>query len=199
MRSWLDIEQNTEEWLALRMGRFTASSFADLMGAKSNVGYKKAINNVVFELLTGKSPEGFSSEWMQRGHELEPIAREEYEMLTFNTVTDGGFYKYGEYIGASPDGNIDSDGLLEIKCPAPHTMIDYLSANKLPSTYRWQVQGQLFVSGRQYVDFFAYHPDLKPLLIKCYPVEADQEALRIALDEAIVEMKAKLNSIKSLK
>ena len=123
---WHKVDQNGEAWDRLRIGKFTASSFGDLFAHKSTLTYKKAINEVVFGRLTGEAAENFTNQWMERGHELEPMARGEYEMLTFNTVQEGGFFELNDFIGCSPDGVIDDDGLLEIKCPAANTTIEYL-------------------------------------------------------------------------
>ena len=79
-----NVKQNTEEWMKLRMGKFTSSSFGDLFMKKTTAGYQNAINKVVFERLTGETPESFSNKWTDRGHELEPLAREAYELRTFN-------------------------------------------------------------------------------------------------------------------
>lgn len=195
MRKYFDIEQNTDEWMNLRMGKFTASMFSDLMGSKNTLTYQKAINKVVFEILTNEVPENFTSGYMERGHELEPLAKELYSMMTFNDVSNGGFFSYGNYIGASPDGLIDDDGLLEIKSPSFNTMINYLLRKSLPIEYKYQVQGQLFVTNRKWCDFMAYHPKLKPLIIR---VERDEDIItdiQTRINEAIETV---LNRIKLL-
>lgn len=195
MRKYFDIEQNTDEWINLRMGKFTASMFSDLMGSKNTLTYQKAINKVVFEILTNEVPENFTSGYMERGHELEPLAKELYSMMTFNDVSNGGFFSYGNYIGASPDGLIDDDGLLEIKSPSFNTMINYLLRKSLPIEYKYQVQGQLFVTNRKWCDFMAYHPKLKPLIIR---VERDEDIItdiQTRINEAIETV---LNRIKLL-
>ena len=180
-RTYHNIQQNTEEWFNLRLGRFTASTFKDLFMSKTTKGYEKAIYKPVFERLTNESPESFSSEYMERGHEMEPLAKDCYEQETFNEVSNGGFFTLDDWIGASPDGLIENDGILEIKSPAYNTMINYLLNKKLPAIYKWQVHGQLYVTGRQWCDFMAYHPKLKPLII------------RINRDESIIdELKGKL-------
>ena len=182
---WYDIEQNSEEWLELRLGKFTASSFADLFMKKDTATYEKAILRVVFERLTGESPEFFESEYMKRGHEIESLARQEYEETRFEDVQPGGFFVLNEYVGASPDGLIGDDGLLEIKSPAFNTMIKYLQARTLPIQYKWQVQGQLLVTGRKWCDFMAYHPKLPVFITRVYPDQAATELLKAELDTAI--------------
>ena len=192
-----DIEQNTEEWLTLRLGKFTASTFSDLFMKKETAGYRKAIRKVAFERLTGESPESFKNEWMDRGHELEPMAREAYELHTFNVVDNGGFFEYSEWVGASPDGLIGDEGILEIKSPAYSTLIDYILTNRLPSEYTYQVQGQLYVTKRKWCDFVAYHPKLPLVLIRVEPDPIIQEQIKTALDIAIKEASEIIEKIKS--
>lgn len=175
------VDQNTDEWMDLRRGKFTASMFKDLFATKTTQAYQKAIYRTVFERLTGEQPESFSNEYMERGHELEPFARKEYEVMKFGDILDPGFFEFNEWVGASPDGLIGEDGIVEIKCPAYNTMISYLLNPKLPTQYRWQVYGQLWVTGRQWCDFMAYHPKLKPVII------------RIERDEAVIaELESKV-------
>ena len=190
------VEQNTDEWQALRCGKFTASSFKDLFMAKSTKGYQSAIHKVVFERLTGEQPENFQNDYMKRGHELEPLAIEEYEKQAFNEVLDPGFFELNEWIGASPDGLIGTDGILEIKSPAYNTMINYLLSSKLPSIYKWQVHGQLYVTGRKWCEFMSFHPKLKPLIIRIERDEAMINELETKLNESIEEVKTIINKIK---
>lgn len=163
-----NVIQNTEEWYNLRLGRFTASTFKYLFMGKSTKGYEKAIYKPVYERLTNESPESFSSEYMDRGHELEPLAVDLYEMETFNITSNGGFFTLGEWIGASPDRLVGENGILEIKSPAFNTHINYLLKGELPSIYKMQVQGQLYVTGSEWCDFMAFHPKLRPLIIRIY-------------------------------
>lgn len=180
-----DIIQNSDAWFELRKGRFTASIFKDLFLSKTTKGCEKSIYRPVYERLTGENPESFSSEYMERGHELEPIAKDYYEMETFDTVDNGGFFTLGEWIGASPDGLIGSDGLLEIKSPAYNTMINYMIKKELPYIYKWQVYGQLYVTGRSWCDFMAFHPKLKPVIIRIERDETIIKELEMKLNESI--------------
>ena len=189
-----NIEQNTPEWDALRRGKFTASSFADLFMKETTKGYQDAIYKVVYERLTNDTPETYTNEWMQRGHELETEARAVYELETFNKVRNGGFFEFelSDWIGASPDGLIGEDGLIEIKCPKYNTMIGYLLDHETPiNQYRYQLQGQLYVTNRKWVDFVAYHPNLKPLVIR---VERD-EGIIYQIETKVVESIKKAQKI----
>lgn len=184
-RMFHNIIQNTQEWYDLRLGKFTASTFSDLFMDKTTKGYEKAIYKPVFERLTKESPETYSSEYMERGTELEPIAVDVYEKETFNIASNGGFFTLGDWVGASPDRLVDTDGLLEIKAPAYNTMINYLLKKTLPNIYKWQVQGQLLVSDRKWCDFMAFHPKLNPLIIRVDRDESMIEQLYAKLIESI--------------
>ena len=190
------VQQNTDEWLQLRQGKFTASTFSDLFAKPTTAAYQKAIYKVAYEILTGESPESYSNDYMQRGHELEPLAKKAYEMETFNVVEDAGFFEYNEFIGASPDGLVGEEGLVEIKCPAFNTMISYLIDPKLPSQYKHQVHGQLLVTGRKWCDFMCYHPKLKPVIIRIERDERFIKEIETKLNESIIEVHNILNLIK---
>jgi len=178
-----EVEQGTEAWLALRRGKFSASTFKNLFMGKTTQGYNDEIMRVVYEKLTGESPESFVNDYMRRGTELEPFAREKYMMETFNDVKLSGFYELNEWVGCSLDGEIGSDKTIEIKCPKHTTMINYLlKPESLYNDYKYQVQGQLWITGRTACDMIAYHPKLKLLI---HPVKRD--------DKLIGEIERKVN------
>ena len=184
-----NIEQGTPEWFEIRRGKFTASVFSNLFMNETTAGYQNTIYQVVYERLTNEIPESFSNDWMERGKELEPEARERYELETFNKVHEVGFIEHSEFIGCSPDGLISEDGLVEIKCPKFTTMIGYLLDKKLPSIYEWQIQGQLYVSDRKWCDFFAYHPKLNPLIITVKRDEKKIDELKEKLIDSTLKVK----------
>lgn len=196
MKYYFDIQQNTPEWLAIRMGKFTSSMFADLFMAKSTAGYKNAINRVVFERLTGEVPESFSNKATDRGHELEPIAREDYELRTFRKVKEVGFVEMNEWIGTSPDGLIGENGSVQIKCPFGGTLIDYYLKDEIPSEYMYQMQGELLVTEREWVDYYCYHPKLKPILKRVSRDEVMIANIKAKLEESINEAEKRITQIK---
>ena len=163
-----DIDQNSEEWDSLRCGKFTASTFSDLFMDNKTKGYQNAIIKVAYERVTGESEESFSNKWMQRGHEKEPFARENYELFTFNQLENGGFYEYDDYTGASPDAKIQGQNAgCEFKCPSFQMYNEYLETNKIPKGYFWQIHGQLLCTGWDYIDYMPYSsPKLKQILIR---------------------------------
>lgn len=156
-----NVQQGSEEWFALRVGKITASNFADMFSKETTAAFQDIHSNAACEQLFGADEEeGYKSELMQRGNDLEPIAREIYENINQVEVTNGGFFELNEFIGASPDGLVGEKGIIEIKCPLKKTWFKYAIDDKLPSKYYWQVYGQLYVTGRQWCDFIAYHPTL---------------------------------------
>lgn len=158
------VEQGTDEWHQARLGRATASRFKDVM-TKIRTGEAAARKNYKFELvaerLTGQRAENFTSPAMEWGTDNEPVARLRYELTTGNDVEECGFYAHPDIeTGASPDGLIGEDGLLEIKCPNTATHIETLRRRTVPSQYYWQVQGQLWLTGRDWCDFVSFDPRL---------------------------------------
>jgi hypothetical protein len=192
------IDQNSEEWLALRVGKFTASTFSDLFMDKKTAGYQKAIIKVAYERVTGESEESYSNKWMQRGHEKEPFARENYELQTFNSVEDAGFFEYDDYTGASPDAKIiGQNGGCEFKCPSFQVYNEYLETGKIPKSYYWQIHGQLLCTGWDFIDYMPYSsPKLKQILIRIERDEAVLELLKTKLNECIDEVKILIERIK---
>lgn len=184
------MEQGSEAWYSIRCGRFTASQFSKLMAGKSTKSYQDLITNVAGQIISGLVETTYSNAIMERGIELEPIARREYES-TFNIeVEQVGFIlpdNNADWLGASPDGL--TEGGLEIKCPLMKTHLNYMFAGQLPNEYKWQVQGSLFISGLPWWDFMSYYPNMKPFILRIYPDLEMFTALDSRLAEAIAEVK----------
>lgn len=195
-----EIDQNSEEWDALRLGKFTASTFSDLFMGKETKGYKNAIIKVAYERVTGEGEENYSNKWMQRGHEKEPFAVENYELLTFNTCEPAGFYEYDEFTGASPDRKIVGvNGGTEFKCPSFQMYDEYLRTGKLPKDYYWQIIGQLLCTGWDFIDYMPYSsPKLRQILIRIERAEHEGAIgqLQAKLAECIEEVKILIERIK---
>lgn len=191
-----EVEQGTEAWLVLRRGKFSASTFKNLFMGKTTQGYNDEIMRVVYERLTGESPESFVNDYMKRGSELEPLAREKYMMETFNDVKLSGFFELNEWIGCSPDGLIGTDGLIEIKCPKYTTMINYLLKKELPSEYKYQVHGQLWITDRDWCDFVGYHPKLPLVIVR---VNRDQSIIDELVKETNTGIKKAKDMLEKLK
>lgn len=159
------MEQRSEEWFAARLGKVTASRVADVM-AKTKSGYGASRANYIAELLcerlTGQKTDSFVSAEMQRGTELEAQARDGYALLNDVKVGEGGFFDHASIpmFGASPDGLIGTDGLVEFKCPNTATHIDYLLSQSVPGKYQTQMQAQMACTGRAWCDFVSFDPRL---------------------------------------
>ena len=165
----IDCGQNSPEWYAARLGIPTASRFKDVIAKGQGLTRRKYLYTLAGERLTGEPAESYSNEAMERGHALEAEARERYAFQRDAEPQLVGFMrrKVGEHwIGASPDALLGDDGLLEIKTKAPHLQLECLDGGRLPPDHVAQVQGQLWVSGRQWADFVSYWPKLPLFVIR---------------------------------
>lgn len=165
-----DITQNTPEWDAVRTGIPTASGFDKLVTTTGDPSKQrlKYVYTLAAEKVTGYKEETYYNAVMKRGIMMEEEARAMYELITGQEVATVGFcyHDKDKLFGCSPDGLVGKDGALEVKCPLSHTHVRYLLAGKIPTDYIQQIQGQLFVTGRKWVDFFSHYPGIKPLLIR---------------------------------
>lgn len=153
-------DQGTPEWFAARLGRATGSKFSDVLAGGKGLTRKAYAVQLALEIVTGKQAETFTNQAMQDGTEQEPIARALYEAYTGNFVDEVGFCLHDSMeCGVSPDGLINEDGGLEIKCPKASTHAGYLAIPAEPSAYTAQIQGCMWVTGRSWWDFVSYHPD----------------------------------------
>ena len=192
------MEQRTEEWFEARMGCVTASRTAEVI-AKTKSGYSASRANYMAELicerLTGERQGGFSSAAMQWGTETEPQARMAYEIMTGATVVETGFVPHPEIagFGASPDGLIGEDGLIEIKCPNTATHIETLLSDKVPGKYITQMHVQMLCTGRKWCDFVSFDPRLpENLQLFVQRVERNDKQIE-ELEEAVTEFLAELD------
>lgn len=174
------MEQRTDEWYNIRLGKVTASCLDDVMAAKTTAGYQNYLAKLVAERLTGNMDEMPISQAMQRGIDLEDEAKFIYMMKTGNTVIDTGFVLHPEIdnTGASPDGLIDDDGLIEIKCPNTATHIKTIKSGKPSLKYIRQMQWQMRCTGRLWCDFVSYDNRL--------PTPTDLFIKRINRDESLI-------------
>lgn len=160
------IIQGTPEWLAARAGKVTASKIGDVT-AKIASGKPSALRAtymglLLAERLTGVCQPGYVSPEMQWGTDNEAAARQAYEAAKGLDVYEVGFIDHPEVAmsGASPDGYVGDEGLVEIKCPNTSTHIDTLDADAAPSKYLGQIQWQLACTGREWCDFVSFDPRL---------------------------------------
>jgi putative phage-type endonuclease len=154
--------QGTPEWLQARATVITASSMGICLMGATTKGRSDYMICKATEIITGNAiGGGYVSPAMRRGNELEPDARKYYTILTGRSVEQSGLRYLNELkrIGASVDGLVGDDGLIEIKCPQLNTHVNYMFANVMPANYINQVQGQMWVTGRKWCDFMSYHPE----------------------------------------
>jgi len=153
-------EQRSEEWKAERYGKFTASEIHKLLGVRGlgENGKTYAIEKAI-EQLYGEMEENFISFDMQRGIELEPLAFakfKELKGLEFLNVENCGFLKLNDDAGASPDGLVSDNAVLEIKCPKSTTFFELVATNEIDQKYYAQIQMQMMCTGRKKAYFFNY-------------------------------------------
>ena len=185
------IEQGTPEWLAQRLGKATASRIADVI-AKTKTGYSTSRANYVAELvcerLTGAGAERVTNAAMAWGTEKEPEARAAYEFMRNTDVRLAEFvpHPFIAMSGASPDGYVGDDGLLEIKCPITATHIKTLLSGKIADEYVVQMQWQMACTGKAWCDFVSYDPRL-PAHLQMFISRVPADSARIGELEAEVK------------
>ena len=193
------MEQRTEEWFAARIGKVTASRVADVI-AKTKTGYSASRDNymaqLICERLTGQKGESFTNAAMEWGTQTEPLARSAYENARNLLVKEVGFINHPriEMSGASPDGLVAEDGLVEIKCPNTATHIDTLLSGKVPTKYITQMQWQMLCCQRKWCDFVSFDNRLpEHLQLFVQEVEFDQEYCAM-LEKEVIQFLAELDS-----
>lgn len=186
------MSQRDENWFALRAGKFTGSRFADLMArtrSGPSASRKNLITRLAVERLIGTCVETYSNFAMQRGIELEPEAIAAYEdnRLVAVELIDFVPHQTLEFCGCSPDGLVGENGMVEVKCPSAEAKhFGALRHGEHAQEYRWQLQGQLWVCGRSWVDAVSYDPRFPPgLQLAIVRVERDEAAIAELRDECI--------------
>lgn len=188
-----DAPQGTDGWWQDKLGTPSASNFDNIL-TPARLDYSTSAttyrNKLLAEQIRRKPDDGFQSDWMKRGHEVESEARDWYGFKYDCNPQQVGFCLHdSKRYGCSPDALINNgastyeDGGLEIKCPSPGVHVGYQLANKLPTKYRLQVIGALLVTGRDWWDFISYHPDMDKFVVRTYAkdVQEDLTILKKAL------------------
>jgi len=182
-----DIIQGSPEWMQLRCGSPGASSIDKIITStgKPSASREKYLYQMAGEKITGKKEESFSSAAMARGTELEPKARQFFQIMTGLQVEEVGLIYPNELrqYHISPDGLVIGHNKgLEIKCPLLSTAVEYLAKGTLPTTYKCQVQASMMATGYESWFFLSYYPGLKPLII-----EVERDVKLIALMQSAME------------
>lgn len=184
------MQQGTDAWHEIRCGKVTASRVADII-AKTKTGHSASRANymaqLVCERLTKTQAESFTSAAMEHGVTQEPFARAAYEATQGVMVEEVGFVPHPtiEWAGASPDGLVGDDGLVEIKCPETKGMIEALLTKKVPQKYFAQMQFQMACTGRKWCDYAVFDPRM--------PAKAQLFVTRVQRDDKyIAEIEAEI-------
>jgi putative phage-type endonuclease len=209
------VEQGTDAWHLMRLGKVTASRMADVLSkGKSGESASRAKyrTELVVQRITGLPGESFTNAAMEWGTQTEPMARIAYEVATGNFVEQVAFIDHPtiKWFGCSPDGLVApsvtgfvGEGIIEIKCPNSSTHIDYLMDDKPPAKYIPQMQCQMAVTGAKWCDFVSFDPrlpdDLQMFVVR---LERDDEyikAMEVEVEKFLSEVEVTLTKLKARK
>lgn len=185
---YFEVEQNTEEWHALRLGLVTASNFSKVLASGKDGGDSKGrakyMRQLAGERLTGVPAETFSNAAMSRGHEMEPDARAHFEFTQGCTLRPIGFAKRslsrGRFVGCSPDSLLEGGGVFENKTMQPDLLIELLDSGRFPTEHRAQCQGALWVTGEAVCHLQVYYRGM-PVAAQ-FKIERDDVYIRELAD-----------------
>lgn len=198
------MKQKTAEWFAARLGKATASRISDVM-ARTKSGYgagrKNYMTELLVERLTGERADFYVNAAMQHGIDFEPLAISEYEMQTDSLVVPVGFIDHPSMpmCGASPDGLVGDDGLIEVKCPNTATHIETFLGGSIKRDYILQMHWQMICTGRKWCDFVSFDNRLPAKLaisISRVPMDNDLAGLITAeVVSFLTELDILINSL----
>jgi putative phage-type endonuclease len=201
-------EQRTEEWFKARLGKVTASAISNVI-AKTKTGVSASretySTQLTLERLTNKQTEFYSNAAMEWGTATEPQARQAYEIYREVFVDEVGFITHPriEMAGASPDGLVGEDGLVEIKCPESKTQMDTLLNQSVPTKYMPQMQWQMACTGRKWCDFVSFDPRMpENLQIFVQRVERNDLYIKMLEEEVttfLAEIDQKIEILRNIK
>lgn len=193
------MEQRSDEWFAARLGKVTASKVSDVMS--KGAGRETYMIKLIAEFLTNSRGASFTNTAMEWGITTEPYARQAYKALNNVWVEEMGFAPHPtiERAGASPDGLVGDDGLIEIKCPNTETHLDTLIDKTVPKKYINQMQFQMACTGRKWCDFVSFDNRLpEDLQIFVLRVERDDKHIadmEAAINKFLAEMQEKIDKL----
>lgn len=201
-------DQHTEEWHKARLGKVTASAVIKITkktkAGKPTADRAKYMRDLLGERLTGEPKDFFQNKYMKWGNDVEPQARATYEFKTGKQVEDAPFFDhpYIEMAGASPDGLVGVDGLVEIKCPETSTMIEYIEmfdeSGEIKEDYFAQMQWQMACTGRAWCDYEVFDPRIKDPDLRAFITNVPRDPAFIADMEAdVMKFQAELNDLEA--
>lgn len=182
-----DFEQGSDAWFQARKGVPTASNFAAIIAKGEGKTRRSYLLKLAAEAITGELTEAYTNPHMERGKVMEDEARALYAFAQDVEPMPVGFMRRGR-AGCSPDSLVGDNGLLEVKTKLGHLQLDVLDKGKLPSEHVAQVQGQLWISGRQWCDFVSYWPRLPPFIVRVERDEKYIENLRQSVADFVAEL-----------
>lgn len=201
------MEQRSPEWFAARLGKVTASRVADLM-ARTKTGYGASRANYMAELicerLTGQPTESYINGAMQWGIDTEEQAKAAYTFMHDAPIVDCAFYEHEGIadFGASPDGLVGDEGLIEVKCPLSATHIEFLLSQTIPGKYITQMQTQMACTSRRFCDFVSFDPRLpesmQMWIFRVYRDEAMITELEKEVTVFLAELSAKIEKLNAM-
>ena len=191
-----DVKQGTEEWLQLRVGKFTGTDGQSI--AADGKGLETLVFEKAAEVITGKFKPSFTNTDIERGHELEAMARNSYELESGNLVKEVGFVELDEFTGCSPDGFILEEGMVEIKCKNDANYARYLYDRKIDPAHNWQIQFNLMVTGREWCDYVIFNENFPKttVITRINRNETEIAKLKTGVAVGIAQLKAILDKIK---
>ena len=198
------MEQRTNEWHAARLAKVTASRVSEVIAKGKGATRESYMADLIVERLTGQRVGGFTTAHMEWGTEQEPHARAAYSARTGELVEEVGFIDHPRIVnsGASPDGLVGDEGLVEFKCPATSTHLDTLLAGEVPAKYLPQMQWQMACTGRKWCDFASYDPRLpEHLRMFVKRVERDDAYIKMLETEVtkfLAELEEKLSKLEEI-
>jgi len=196
----LNCEQGSEEWFLARAGIPTSSMFATVMASGRGGGESKTrakyMRQLAGEIITGRPMESYSNAHMERGHKMEPEARDLYAFATDTAPEQVGFIRNGPK-GCSPDSLIGANGMLEIKTKLPDLLIECLERDDFPPEHKAQCQGALWVAEREWLDIIIYWPSIPVFIKRAYRDEPYIADMAKAVDAFNNDLSALVDRIRS--
>jgi hypothetical protein len=204
----IDVPQRSPEWYAARAGRATGSKAASVLAkiqsgeAATRRDYKLQL--AVERLMGVPQESGYINADMQRGIDLEPAARNAYEIETGEIVQTVGFLSMTECLaGCSPDGRVDG-GIVGFKCPKSTTHVEWLKRNRVPPEHVPQATHELWVADdAKFYDFVSYDdrlPEgLQLLVVRAYRSEFDVAGYEKEIFRFLGDVEAELAALKKLR
>lgn len=195
----LNLKQGSKEWFDARKLKMTASKATAIANCGS--GLETYIYEICADFFSKSELEKYSNDDMERGNILESEARSIYEFETGNLVKEVGFCLYDEFSGCSPDGLVKDDGLVEFKCKNDKNHLKQIIEGKkaIESSYMWQMQMQMLVTGRNWCDFVCYNPNFEKhtLIFRIYADEEKQNKIKEGIEKGRNIIKSIMDKMKN--